>query len=57
MKTLLIIDENGQYQDKQGKRYNLLYCKWAKGQRADEFKEFTSLQDAIKYYGLTEVGK
>lgn len=57
MKTLLIIDENGQYQNKQGKRCNLLCCSWVKGERASEFKDFDTLEQAVEYYELTEVEK
>ena len=54
MKYLLIEDENGIY-EKDGKRYNLLACAWVKGQRANEFQEFNSLEEAEEAYGLTKV--
>lgn len=55
MKILIIKDENGIYQNQKGERYNLIACKWVKGERANEFKEFNSLKEAIEHYGLTEV--
>lgn len=54
MKVLLILNDEGQYINKEAQRCNLLCCQWAKGPRADEFVEFPTLQDAIKYYGLEE---
>lgn len=54
MKTLLIIDENGQYVNKQGERCNLICCEWAKGPRANEFTEFITFQEAIAHYELEE---
>ena len=55
MKVLLIEDENGQYENEQGKRFNLLTCSWVKGQRANEFVDFDTLEDALENFGLTEV--
>ena len=52
IKVKIVEDEQGQYQNEQGKKFNLIACSWVKGQRANEFKEFTSLQDALEYYGL-----
>lgn len=57
MKTLLIIDENGQYKNNKNERCELLCCEWVKGERASEFKEFDTLEQAKEYYGLTEVEK
>ena len=54
MKYLLCEDENGIY-EKDGKRYNLLVCSWVKGPRAQDFKEFGSLEEAEEAYGLTKV--
>lgn len=51
---LLCEDENGRYQ-KDDKRYNLLVCSWVEGQRANDFKEFSSLEEALAFWGLTEV--
>lgn len=55
MKVLLVKDEKGQYINQKSERYNLICCSWAVGQRANEFKEFISLQDALKYYNLIEL--
>lgn len=54
MKVLLIKDENGQYVNKQQERFNMICCEWAKGPRANDFKEFATLQAALAYYSLTE---
>lgn len=54
MLYLLISDENGQY-EKDGVRYSLLVCSWVKGQRANDFTEFNSLEEAETAYGLTKV--
>lgn len=56
MLYLLISDENGQY-EKDGVRYNILVCSWAKGPRANEFQEFGSLEEAETAYGLTKIIK
>ena len=57
MKTLLIIDKNGQYENEQGERFNLILCSWVKGERANEFEEFSTLQEVYETYGLKEVEK
>jgi len=54
MKVLLVMDEDGQYVNKQAERCNLICCEWAKGPRANEFTEFTTLQEAIAHYELEE---
>lgn len=56
IKVKIVEDEQGQYQNEQGKRFNLIACSWVKGQRANEFEEFVSLQDALEYYGLKRTG-
>lgn len=55
MKILITENEKGKYQNKQGKRFNLLACTWVKGLRANEFETFKNLDEALKKYGLTEV--
>lgn len=55
VKVLLVEDINGQYQNKDGKRYNLIYGTYAVGPRAKDFVEFDTLEDALETYGLKEV--
>ena len=54
MLYLLVQDENGKYK-KDGIRYSILVCSWVKGQRANDFTEFNSLEEAEEAYGLTKV--
>lgn len=54
MKYLLIEDEEGKY-IKEGKRYELLECNEVRGPKANEFKEYKNLNNAIKYLHLTEI--
>ena len=53
---LLTQDENGNY-EKDGIRYSLLVCSWARGPRASDFVQFDSLQQVIEKLGLIEVNK
>lgn len=55
MKILITETENGKYQNKKGKRFNILACTWVKGSRAKDFEDFDTLEEAIEHYGLTEV--
>lgn len=55
MKYLLIANEDGLYQGKNGKKYDLLECNNAVGPRAAEFVDFANLKKAKEYYGLTEI--
>ena len=55
IKVKVIEDESGHYLNSLGKHYNIIACSWVKGPRADEFKEFNSLEEAMEAYGLTEV--
>lgn len=54
IKVLLIEDENGQYQNEQGKKFDIIACSWVKGQRANEFVDFDSVEQALEYYNLTD---
>ena len=54
MKYLLIEDKNGKY-TKDKKRYNILECNEAIGPRADCFKEYKNLNNAIRFFGLTKI--
>ena len=55
MKYLLIPNEEGQYINKEeGKRYDVLECQEAIGPRADEFVEFSSLEETLFFWNLTE---
>lgn len=55
MKYLLIKNEEGQYIKINGtERYDILECHEAVGPRADEFKEFNSLEEAMEAYGIKE---
>lgn len=54
MEVLLIKDENGQYENEQGEKFNIICCSWVKGERAKEFTEFITLQEALEYYRLTD---
>ena len=55
MKYLLIANEEGEY-IKDSIRYNLLECNNVIGPRANDFKEYKNLNNAIKYFGLTKIG-
>lgn len=55
MKILITETENGKYINKKGKRFDILTCTWVKGERAKDFKDFDTLEEAIEHYGLTEV--
>lgn len=55
MKFLKISYDKGKYKNKEGKRFNLLVCTWVKGERAKDFDDFNSLEEAMLSYGLTEV--
>ena len=56
MKYLLIPNDEGQYINiEEGKRYDVLECHEAIGPRADEFVEFANLEEALKFWNLTEV--
>ena len=55
MKILITENENGKYQNKEGKRFNILACTWVKGERAKDFEDFDTLEEAIEKYELTEV--
>lgn len=55
IKVLRIQDDNGQYKDKDGVRYTLIYGAYAVGPRAKDFVEFDTLEDALETYGLQEV--
>lgn len=51
MKYLLIENEDGQY-TKDGTNYDILECNNAVGPRANEFKEYKNLNNAIRYFAL-----
>lgn len=56
MKYLLIPNKEGQYINKeQDKRYDVLECHEAIGPRAKDFVEFANLEEALAFWGLTEV--
>lgn len=55
MKYLLIENEEGQYIEIDGtERYDILECHEAIGPRADEFKEFDNIEQAMEAYGVEE---
>lgn len=55
IKVLIVEDENGTYQDKDGKRFNLIYGSYVVGPRAKDFTEFESFEDMLDKTGLIEV--
>lgn len=55
MKYLLIENEEGQYTDENGKKYDVLECHEAIGPRANEFVEFANLQEALDFWNLTKI--
>lgn len=54
MKYLLIENEDGNY-IKDNQHYDILECHEAIGPRANEFKEYKNLNNAIRYLGLTKI--
>lgn len=53
MKYLLIENEEGPYiNKKQNKRYDVLECHEAIGQRAKDFVEFENLEEALAFWNL-----
>lgn len=55
IKVLKVEDENGQYISQDGKRYELIYGTYVVGPRAKDFVEFDTLEQAVEFYGLSEV--
>ena len=55
LKILLVEDKFGQYQNKDGKRYSLIYGTYVVGPRAKDFVEFETLEQALEFYNLEEV--
>ena len=55
LKVLRIENERGQYIGQDGKRYDLVYGTYAVGPRAKDFVEFETLEEALEFYGLSEV--
>lgn len=55
IEVLKVEDENGQYKDKNGTRYTLVWGTYVKGPRAKDFVEFDTLEQAVEFYELSEV--